>query len=117
MKLYSYKNCGTCKKALKYLSENGIQAEILPIRETVPKKDEIKFMLDQYNGNPKPLFNTSGKDYRELNIKDKLPTLNQDEIIDLLASNGNLIKRPFVVTTEKGWVGFKEADWNTYLKI
>jgi arsenate reductase (glutaredoxin) len=111
MKLYAYKSCGSCVKAKKYLKEHSINFEEIPIRETPPSKKEISFMIDQYDGNWKPLFNTSGKDYRELKIKDKV--LNRDGVIDLLHSNGNLIKRPFLVSEKASLVGFKEELWNT----
>ena len=111
MKIYTYKNCGTCRKAVKWLSENGIEFDEIPIRETPPSKAEIKKMLGHVDGDLRRLFNTSGGDYRELNLKEKLPTMTGAEAQQLLAGNGNLVKRPFVLADGFGLVGFKEAEW------
>ncbi|MEZ5301730.1 MAG: arsenate reductase family protein [Verrucomicrobiales bacterium] len=113
LKVYAYKGCGTCRKAAKWLAENGIAHEEIPIRETPPTKKELRAMLASYSGDLKRIFNTSGGDYRELGIKDQLPGLTPAQVIDLLASNGNLIKRPFVFdpATETGLVGFSETEW------
>ena len=74
-------------------------------------------MLASYEGEIRKLFNTSGVQYRELNMKEKLPNMSAKEVIDLLAGNGKLIKRPFLLNDKKqGIVGFKEADWQTFLK-
>ena len=110
IKLYTYKNCGSCKKALKWLQQEGIEYQELPIRETPPSRDELQQMLKS-KGAIKLLFNTSGMDYRQLGMKDKLPTMTDAEAIALLASNGNLIKRPFVLSDKGNTVGFKEPDW------
>ena len=109
MKVYQYKGCGTCKKALKYLDEKGINYGSIPIREQPPTKNEIKLMLDKFG--IKRLFNTSGMDYRNLGIKDMLPKMSEGEIIDLLSKNGNLIKRPFVIGAGVLLIGFKEEEW------
>ena len=110
MKVYTYKNCGSCKKATKWLKEKGIEFEEVAIRETPPSEEELEEML-QSKGALKLLFNTSGMDYRSLGMKDKLPTMSDEEAIRLLASNGNLIKRPFLLSEKGNMVGFKEADW------
>ncbi len=111
MKIYTYKNCGTCKKATKWLKEQGVEFEELPIRETSPTVEELKQMLTYHNGELKKLFNTAGGDYRELNMKDLLPTLSEADAFELLAGRGNLVKRPFVLGDDFGLVGFKEVDW------
>lgn len=111
MKVYSYKNCGTCKKALKYLDEKGIEYKEIAIRETPPSVAELKKVLKEV-GELKKLFNTSGQDYRKMDIKSKLPDLSQDEALKLLASNGNLIKRPFVVSKDFLTTGFKQDVWD-----
>ena len=116
MKVYEYKGCSTCRKALKFLEENGIEFEKLPIRETPPTVKELKQVLDAVGDNKK-LFNVSGGDYRELGLKDKLADMSESEQLKLLASNGNLIKRPFVVTKDGGWTGFKEDQWRESLGI
>ena len=74
-------------------------------------------MLLFYEGNIKKLFNTSGKDYREMNLKEKIGNVSQADLLELLHKNGNLIKRPFVIQKAKGWVGFKEKEWKEYLKV
>jgi len=111
MKIYTYKNCGTCKKATKWLDAQGITYEELPVRDTPPSVDELRVMLAHQNGELRKLFNTAGGDYRELNLKDKLPSMSETEAIELLASRGNLVKRPFVLGDDFGLVGFKEDVW------
>ena len=96
MKIYTYKNCSTCKKALKFLDSKNISYQNIPIRDQPPTKAEIKKMLS-YVGDMKKLFNTSGMDYRSMNIKEKLPSMSEVQAIDLLSKNGNLIKRPFLL--------------------
>ena len=115
LRVYEYKGCGTCRKALKWLESMGVQYEIIPIREQPPSKAELKQMLKIYEGNLRRLFNTSGGDYKELNLKDKLPALSEAQAINLLAGNGNLIKRPFVLMKNGGAVGFKEEEWAALL--
>jgi arsenate reductase len=117
MKVYCYKGCGTCKKALKFLDENGVDYEVIPIREQPPTKAELKKMLKHVDGNLRALFNTSGGDYKELNMKEKLPGMSEAEAIDLLADRGNLVKRPFVLTGDFGLVGFKESVWREGLGL
>lgn len=112
-KIYTYKNCGTCRKAMKYLAGKGIEAEQLPIREKPPTKGELRKMLKLCGGDLKRLFNTSGGDYKALNLKDKLGSMSQDDAINLLAATGNLVKRPFVLIGTGGTVGFKENEWDT----
>ncbi|MBT6120237.1 Spx/MgsR family RNA polymerase-binding regulatory protein [bacterium] len=109
MKFYSYKNCGTCRKAKTFLINEGIEFEEISIRDYPPSKAELNMMIDRYEGNLKPLFNTSGRDYRALNVKDM--DLSRKTAVDLLNSNGNLIKRPFVVDGDKSRVGFNENNW------
>ena len=116
LKVYEYSGCGTCSKALKWLEANKIQYDKIPIREKPPTKTELKKMLKFLEGDSKKLFNTSGKDYKELNLKDKLGKMSVDEQIELLSTNGNLVKRPFVMTATSGMVGFKEDEWKEKLK-
>lgn len=110
LKIYEYKNCSTCKNALKFLDSHKIPYEKFPIRDNPPTLTELKKMLG-YVGDLKKLFNTSGLDYKAMNIKDKLPKMSEAEALKLLSQNGNLIKRPFVLTDKDGWVGFKEEEW------
>ena len=116
LKIYEYKGCGTCRKALKWLEAKGIQYDKIPIREKPPSKSELKRMLKLYEGNLRRIFNTSGGDDKELNPKDKLPSLSDTQAIDLLAGNGNLIKRPFVLTKKGGVIGFNEEEWAVLLE-
>jgi len=115
MKVYTYKACGTCRKATQWLNQHQLPFTEIPIRETPPSMHELKDMLAAHEGDLRRLFNTSGQDYRALGIKDKLPTLSEQEALELLHSNGNLVKRPFLIT--EGWktVGFKEAEWENNL--
>lgn len=111
MKVYTYKNCGSCQKATKWLHAQGFEYEELPIRETPPNTGELRKMLAYQNGEIRKLFNTAGGDYRELNLKDTLPSLSDSDAIELLASRGNLVKRPFVLGKGYGLVGFKVDEW------
>ncbi len=111
LKVYAYKNCGTCKKALRFLDEHGVAYNEVPIREQPPSKAELKRMLTYVDGALRKLFNTSGADYKTLGLKDKLGDLSESQAIDLLASNGNLVRRPFVLGSGTGTVGFEEAVW------
>ncbi len=115
LKIYSYKNCGTCKKALKFLTAHSVDHTNLPIRETPPSKAELKRMLRFVDGDIRKLFNTSGTDYRQLGLSDKLPGMSTADAIELLASNGNLIKRPFALTKDRGIVGFNEDRWKEFI--
>jgi arsenate reductase (glutaredoxin) len=111
MKIHTYVKCDTCRKAVKWLRANGLAFEEIPIRETPPSPNELRRMLAFYDGDLRRLFNTSGQDYRALGIKDKLADLTPDEAITLLAGNGNLIKRPFLLGGDGGLVGFREEEW------
>jgi arsenate reductase len=115
MTIYTLKTCDSCRKATKWLKENNIPFEEIPIRETPPPAKELHQALADLNGDIRKLFNTSGQDYRALNMKDKLPTLAEDEAIALLASNGNLIKRPFLISGNATLVGFDEKKWSAAL--
>ena len=111
LKIYAYKNCDTCRKAKKFLEGEGIEYELMPIREQPPTKPELKTMLACYQGNIRKLFNTSGWDYKSMNMKEKLPGMRNSEAIDLLSKNGNLIKRPFAIAGKTGAVGFNKTIW------
>jgi arsenate reductase len=116
LRVYEYKNCGTCRKALKYLDEQGVTYDRIAIREQPPTIAELKKMLKALNGELKRMFNTSGGDYKSMNMKDRLPTLTDTEALELLAANGNLIKRPFVIQENDGLIGFKENEWDAFLE-
>ena len=109
MKLYSYSKCGTCRKAIKDLEAKKIKFEMIDITEKPPSKKILKFAIKE-KGLSK-IFNTSGVQYRELKIKDKLKTMTDAEAIALLASNGRLIKRPIAVDKNKMTVGFNAEEY------
>ena len=109
--VYAYKGCDTCQKALKWLQNRGVPHEVKAIRETPPTAEEILMAVDAFKGELRPLFNTAGTDYRDLKLKDKLPTMTTREAVDLLTGNGNLVKRPFVIGDGVVLAGFKEAEW------
>lgn len=116
MKIYTYKNCSTCRKAVAHLKKAGQEFDEIPIRETPPTVDELKRMLKALDGDVKALFNRSGQDYRALNLKDKLPTMSEAEALKLLASNGNLVRRPFAFIGRNGVVGYDPKVWDDALQ-
>ena len=106
-----YPKCTTCQKAKKYLTEKGLPFEERDIKTENPTKEELTSWY-KLSGLPlKRFFNTSGKLYKEMQLKDKLPDMTEDEQLSLLATDGMLVKRPIVVTDEKVLVGFKEKEW------
>jgi arsenate reductase len=109
--LYTYAKCSTCRAAAAYLKRRGVPFAEKPIREQPPSLRELRLMLTQH-GEVRKLFNTSGRDYRELGLGAKLPALTAAQALALLAGNGNLIKRPFVPLADGGLVGFKEGEWD-----
>jgi arsenate reductase (glutaredoxin) len=109
--VYTLKNCDTCRQAVKWLDRNGIAFEERAIRETPPATTELRAMLTALKGERRRLFNTSGKDYRELKLGEKLPAMSDADAFGLLAANGNLVKRPFLIGCGMGLVGFDEAEW------
>lgn len=111
LRIYAYSGCDTCRKALKFLTEHGVAHEVIPIREQPPTVAELRTMLTHVGGDLRRLFNTSGGDYKELGMKDRLPTMSETEALTLLASRGNLVKRPFALTRTAGAVGFKPEEW------
>lgn len=111
IKVYACAGCDTCRQALKFLKEHGVPHEVLPIRERPPSKAELRRMLAVYGGEVRKLFNTSGQDYKALGLAAKLPTMAVAAALELLATNGNLVKRPFAVTADGGIVGFKREEW------
>jgi len=111
IQLIHYPKCTTCKKAQKWLNDNGVSYEEVHIVEQAPTKEQIKSYW-QASGQPlKKFFNTSGMKYRELGLKDKLAEMSEDEQLTLLASDGMLIKRPIVTDGKKVTLGFKESDF------
>lgn len=115
IRIYAYKNCDTCRKALKWLDQHGIKHEVLAIRETPPTPSELKRAIRARNGNVRELFNTSGGDYRELGIKDRIGDMDEHEAIGLLSKNGNLVKRPLLLSEKTILVGFRAEEWQASL--
>lgn len=111
-----YPKCTTCKKAKKWLDDHGIAYEDRHIKEQNPTAEELAIWY-QKSGLPiKRFINTSGMLYREMNLKDKLPTMTEEEILELLATDGMLVKRPLVIGDDVVLTGFKEAEWNEKLE-
>ena len=103
-----YPKCSTCRKAKKWLEENGIDFTDRHIVEQKPTKEELKEVIEKSGLPIRKLFNTSGNVYKTLNLKSKLDTLSEDEMLELLSSNGMLVKRPLVIGDNFALVGFKE---------
>ena len=111
-----YRKCSTCIKALKWLDANGVTYEERPIIEQNPTYEELKEWY-QKSGLPlKKFFNTSGLLYKEMQLKDKLPGMSEEEQLKLLATDGKLVKRPLVVGDDFVLTGFKEKEWEETLK-
>lgn len=114
-KVYAYKGCDSCRKAIKWLRAEGVDFEEVAIREQPPTKAELAEMLAARGGELRALFNTSGMDYRQLGLKDRIANLTFDDAAELLGQNGNLVKRPFLIGDGVGLVGFKDAEWREAL--
>lgn len=116
MLFLEYPKCTTCKKAKKWLEEQNIEYTDRHIVENHPTYDELKEWYVRSGLPLKKFFNTSGMLYREMQLKDKLPTMSEEEQLQLLATNGMLVKRPMVVKENAVLVGFKEAEWSEKLQ-
>lgn len=118
--VYHYAKCGTCRKAIQWLKDQGLELELVPIFEQPPGERELEEMIERSGLELKKWFNTSGEVYKELKLKDKLPQMSREEQIKLLASNGRLIKRPVVTDGKRVTVGFREDSyrdtWTTAAK-
>ena len=106
-----YPKCSTCKKAKKWLLDNNIEFTDRNIVEDTPTKEELKKWIKESKKDIKKFFNTSGLKYKELNLKEKLINMTDEEKIKLLSSDGMLIKRPLVITENKILTGFREEEW------
>ncbi|MCQ4638394.1 arsenate reductase family protein [Anaerovorax odorimutans] len=111
MKVYCYPKCTTCKKALKWLDEQGKEYELIDIKEDNPSREVLKEAYEKSGLPLKRFFNTSGLKYKELKLKDRLPEMSEDEQLELLATDGMLVKRPLVIKDGVVLTGFKEAEW------
>ncbi|GGM35865.1 arsenate reductase [Paraliobacillus quinghaiensis] len=108
---YCYPKCGTCKKAKKWMEENQVEYNDIHIVENPPSKEELRSLITRSGLPIKKFFNTSGKKYRELGLKDKLNEVTDEGKIDWLASDGMLIKRPITTDGDKVTLGFKEEQF------
>jgi arsenate reductase len=108
---YWYPKCGTCRNAKKWLDNHHLSYEEVHIVEQPPSREQLQELYQKSGLELKRFFNTSGLKYRELGIKDKIKTASEDELLDLLASDGMLIKRPILTDGERVTVGFKEEEF------
>ena len=106
--VYQHPKCTSCKKAISFLDKKKVDYRVIDITQKAPTKSELKKMLGFMGGEVKKLFNTSGIQYRELGLSKKVPEMSEKDALDLLASNGMLVKRPFILSADSGVVGFKE---------
>ena len=106
-----YPKCSTCQKAKKFLAENQIDLEERRIVEDHPHKDELVKWMNLYPGEAKKFFNTSGLVYREMGLKDRVKTMTPDQMAEVLATNGMLVKRPLLILADTVLIGFKEEQW------
>ena len=112
-----YSRCSTCKKAKKWLDDNGISYTERPIKEENPTFEELTEWIGRSGLPVRKFFNTSGQLYRSMQLKDKLPAMSEEEQIKLLATDGMLVKRPLLITDETVRTGFKEAEWSEALNL
>lgn len=112
-----YSKCSTCQKAKKWLDEQNIKYTERHIVDNNPNYDELKEWYAKSGLPLKKFFNTSGLLYKEKQLKDKLPVMSEEEQLELLATDGMLVKRPLVVTEDTVLVGFKESEWNEKLTL
>lgn len=110
-----YTKCSTCQKAKKFLEANQVEYTLRDIKEDRLNKDELNRIIKQSGLPIKKFFNTSGLLYKEMKLKDKLANMSEEEQINLLASDGMLVKRPLFINDELVLVGFKEDDYKTLL--
>ena len=110
-----YPKCSTCKKAKKWLIDNKIEFKDRNIVEETPTEKELKKWITKSKKDIKKFFNTSGLKYKELNLKEKLPEMSEEEKIKLLSSDGMLIKRPLLITENAILTGFRETEWKENL--
>ena len=115
MLFIEYPKCSTCKRAKSWLEEHQLPYEDRHIVEMNPTAEELQGWVGRSGLELKRFFNTSGLKYKELGLKDKLPTMTDEEKIALLATDGMLVKRPLAVTEDKVLVGFKEKEWEALL--
>lgn len=111
---YWYPNCSTCRKAKKWLEEHNVEFTAVHLVEETPTKDEILKWMEIADFEPRKFFNTSGQVYRENNLKELIPTATEEEMAELLAGNGMLIKRPVLTNGKQITIGFKEIEYEKW---
>ncbi len=116
MLFIEYPKCSTCQKAKKWLDENSVEYTDRHIIEDNPTYEELKMWYNQSGLELKRFFNTSGMLYRSMGLKDKLPSMSEDEQLKLLASDGMLVKRPLIISDKVILTGFREKEWAEKLK-
>ena len=115
MQFVCYPKCSTCQKARMFLEQNGVVFEERHIKEQNPTKQELRRWYEQSGLPLKRFFNTSGLQYKALSLKDRLPTMTEEEQLELLATDGMLVKRPILLTGERVLVGFRQPEWEAAL--
>ncbi len=115
LKFYGYTKCSTVKKAKKWLQDNNIEFEEIDLIGNTPTKEELEQFYKKSGMEIKKFFNTSGIKYREMGLKDVVKNETEDKLLELLASDGMLIKRPLLVGDDVVIVGFKEAEYEAKL--
>lgn len=116
MLFVEYPKCSTCQKARKWLEDKGIEFTDRHIVEQNPTKEELKAWYEKSGLDIKRFFNTSGMKYREMGLKDKLDSMSTDEMLELLSTDGMLVKRPVLVGEDFVVTGFREKEWENKLK-
>lgn len=116
VRFIQYPKCTTCRNAKKYLETQGVTLDEQHIVEDTPDKEELRKLIRLSELDIRKWFNTSGQKYRELGLKDKLKTMSDEEMLELLASDGMLIKRPIIVKGHKVTVGFKQEEVDKVLQ-
>ncbi len=115
VKVYCYSKCSTCRKALKWIEENGVEHEVIDIKTENPDEETLR-KYHEISGLPlRRFFNTSGMQYRDLGLAKKLPDMSEDEQFALLAADGMLVKRPLLAGEGFVLIGFREPEWREKL--
>ena len=111
LKIYCYPRCTTCQRATKYLDSKSVEYEYINIKENNPDKETLRFLWQKSGLELKKFFNTSGLLYKSLDLKNKLPTMTEEQMLSLLAGDGMLVKRPLVIGDGFVLVGFREEEY------
>lgn len=115
MTIICYPRCSTCKRAVAFLEAHNIAYTYRDIKEENPTEEELAEFLKKSELPPRRFFNTSGQLYRQMGLKDQVPTMETEAMLALLSTDGMLVKRPLLITEDRVLVGFKEAEWREVL--